>query len=309
MKRISRKQVLVGTLSAVMALGCAMPAMAAEGWKQNSTGWWYEYNDGSYVVSDWKQVDGQWYFFNQDGYMVTGWVNQNGTWYFCDASGAMQTGWVAVDGVVYYLNPISDGTKGAMKTGEVVIDGTTYHFNASGANTDGVALPGARFYWNGKAVTLSSSTSGGGSGSGDTNIVVETNGEIGDQIDIIRDQNVGAGKPVLGISEVTGNDASRNQTVKVTFNEETKDTTPVSDYTDAVVSAAEAIVSQDNVKYVSYMNYEMTQDMEPETALGYLELQMEKERTIADLQHSSYTVALTLTDDSVVNYTIQVAFQ
>ena len=108
MKRISRKQVLVGTLSAVMALGCAMPAMAAEGWKQNSTGWWYEYNDGSYVVSDWKQVDGQWYYFDEDGFVQTGWKYVGDKWYYLNSDGQMLTGWQHINDRWYYLNDNGD---------------------------------------------------------------------------------------------------------------------------------------------------------------------------------------------------------
>ena len=48
MKKLGGKQVLAGALSAAMVLGSAMPAMAATGWNQNTTGWWWENSDGSY---------------------------------------------------------------------------------------------------------------------------------------------------------------------------------------------------------------------------------------------------------------------
>ena len=41
------------------------------GWKQDSTGWWYQNEDGSYLQYDWAELNGDWYFFGSDGYMVT----------------------------------------------------------------------------------------------------------------------------------------------------------------------------------------------------------------------------------------------
>lgn len=83
-------------------------------WKQNATGWWYEFKDGSYVTNSWKQLSYngivQWYHFGNDGYMDTGWFKD-------------------VDGRWYYLNPVSDGTKGMMMTGWQFIDGAWYYFN------------------------------------------------------------------------------------------------------------------------------------------------------------------------------------
>lgn len=76
---------------------------AAQGWNQNSTGWWWEEADGSYPVNAWKQVGGTWYYFNGSGYMVTGWQKLGGTWYYFDGSGAMLTGWQEINGVWYYF--------------------------------------------------------------------------------------------------------------------------------------------------------------------------------------------------------------
>ena len=35
---------------------------AVQGWIQDSTGWWYQYSDGSYPVSSWRKIDGSWYY-------------------------------------------------------------------------------------------------------------------------------------------------------------------------------------------------------------------------------------------------------
>ena len=175
MKKLGGKQVLAGALSAAMVLGSAMPAMAATGWNQNTTGWWWENSDGSYVVNNWVQDAGKWYFMDGNGYMSRGWIWDNGSWFFADASGAMLTGWVRVDGSVYYLNPVSDGTQGAMVTGTRTIDGVEYTFDASGACMNSTSynrdeIPS--YYGNGSAAVENEAArggSGGGSSSSSSN--------------------------------------------------------------------------------------------------------------------------------------------
>jgi hypothetical protein len=55
---------ILGTLS-------AFPAMASE-WVQAENGkWWYQYDDGSYPVSEWKTIDGKQYYFDGSGYMAS----------------------------------------------------------------------------------------------------------------------------------------------------------------------------------------------------------------------------------------------
>ena len=75
-------------------------------WKQNSSGWWYEYPDGSYAQDEMKTIDGKTYYFNRSGYMVTGWTQIDGKWYVFDSSGAMKKNtwegnyWLGEDGVM-----------------------------------------------------------------------------------------------------------------------------------------------------------------------------------------------------------------
>ena len=107
---------------------------AAQGWNQNSTGWWWEEADGSYPVNAWKQVGGTWYYFNGSGYMVTGWQKIGGTWYYMDASGAMVTGWQKIGNTWYYF----DGS-GAMVS-DTWVDG--YYLDGSGAWVEGNAASG-----------------------------------------------------------------------------------------------------------------------------------------------------------------------
>lgn len=102
-----------------------------EGWKKNTTGWWYEYTDGSYPKNQFKKIgdvwyyfdgsgymysnrwlkhtDGYWYWFNSSGGMVTDWKNIAGTWYYFQESGAMKTGWLKNKEKWYYLDPVNGG--------------------------------------------------------------------------------------------------------------------------------------------------------------------------------------------------------
>lgn len=111
-------------------------------WKQNSTGWWFEYSDGSYPASAWAKVKGKWYYFNSRGYMTTGWQKVKGYWYYMDASGAMQTGWIRDGGVWYYLNQDGD-----MATGWIKEKGKWYYLNSSGAMAVGWKKTGTGWYY------------------------------------------------------------------------------------------------------------------------------------------------------------------
>lgn len=87
---------------AAMAL-MAFPSHAGE-WKQDTVGYWYQNDDGSYIVSDWLQdTDGKWYYFNKDGYMVTGWLHFTDTdeYYYFNADGSMRTEPLVENGVTY----------------------------------------------------------------------------------------------------------------------------------------------------------------------------------------------------------------
>lgn len=78
---------------AAMVVMMAMPAYAGE-WKQDTTGWWYENSDGTYLANQWEWIDGKCYYFGADGYMLTNGtapdgstVNEKGEW---TVNGAVQ---------------------------------------------------------------------------------------------------------------------------------------------------------------------------------------------------------------------------
>lgn len=90
-------------------------------WQQTSTGWWWEYPDGSYATNTWLQIDNYWYYFNDDGYMLTGWQYINNEWYYLNPGsisnfpfGSMATGWQSIysenyeKDFDYYFGPDGD---------------------------------------------------------------------------------------------------------------------------------------------------------------------------------------------------------
>lgn len=91
----------------------------AEGWHQDSTGWWYEKGDGSYARNEWLLINNYWYYFNNDGYMLSGWQYINNKW--------------------YYLNPGEQPgyPQGAMVTGTCTIKSDTYGNNTFGFRSSG----------------------------------------------------------------------------------------------------------------------------------------------------------------------------
>lgn len=125
------KQIVTAGVAGLMILGTAFTSYAGQ-WQQNSTGWWYQEDNGGYPVNQWKALNGKWYYFNQDGYMLTGWQNLGGAWYYLGTSGAMHTGWLQSGDTRYYMDEY-----GVMVTGDRRIAGKDYSFNADGSlNSD-----------------------------------------------------------------------------------------------------------------------------------------------------------------------------
>ena len=98
-------------------------------WKSDSTGWWFEEEDGSYPVWDWKYIDDNWYFFDRNGYMDSNgyrfgcWLRGDGSWDYVYSNGTWKSdsnGWWYEDNGWY---PTSQWLK---------IDGYWYYFKADG---------------------------------------------------------------------------------------------------------------------------------------------------------------------------------
>ena len=127
------KRKLLKIISTALILGNLVSLSSinakASTWRQNTSGWWYENDDGSYPTNQWKLINNSWYYFNSAGYMVTGWNVINGATYYFNSSGAMQTGWLTLDGGITYYYLLDSGI---MATGWQTIGGTQYYFHPNG---------------------------------------------------------------------------------------------------------------------------------------------------------------------------------
>lgn len=105
-KQMMKKGLAVGLSALVFLSAVPTASVQAVAWKQNSTGWWWQEDNGSYPVSQWKNIGGNWYYFDQNGYMKTGWYQEGNDWYYLGAAndGVMKTGWQQVNGTWYYMN-------------------------------------------------------------------------------------------------------------------------------------------------------------------------------------------------------------
>ena len=86
-----RKRLVVLGASVLMAFAMAGMAYGAE-WKEDVAGWWYQNDDGSYLVNEWKWVDGngdgtaESYCFDEQRYLYVNTVTPDG--YQVNESGA-----------------------------------------------------------------------------------------------------------------------------------------------------------------------------------------------------------------------------
>lgn len=140
-----------------------------EGWQKNSTGWWYQYADGSYpknrfakIKDVWyyfdgsgyiysnkwiKHSDGFWYYLSQDGSMLKdGWKKINNKWYYFLKEGAMKTGWLKDKEKWYYL----DAQNGEMRTDYMVKGADGWYY----LDKDGVMVADKTFTVSDKGVIV-----------------------------------------------------------------------------------------------------------------------------------------------------------
>ena len=131
---------------------------AGGSWKSDSSGWWYEYSDGSYAMG-WTEIDGYWYYFLSSGYMDYSeyrdgcWLNADGTWNTAYSGGywtSDSTGWWYTDASGWY--PVNTW---------LWIDGSCYYFKASGYMAVNETIDGYYVDASGKMSASSGSTSNG----------------------------------------------------------------------------------------------------------------------------------------------------
>jgi len=89
-----KKAVRICFMAVVLSAAMVLTAFAGT-WKQNSSGWWYADESGSYPVSSWQRINGRWYYFNGAGYMAASqWIGN----YYLGSDGVMMTDTITPDG-------------------------------------------------------------------------------------------------------------------------------------------------------------------------------------------------------------------
>ena len=98
-----KKKKLALILAVSLAILSVSPQQIhAAAWKKDSTGWWYQEDNGTYAKSQWKKIGSDWYWFDTNGYMAVGGKKINNNWYYFKTDGAMLgKGWHKI-GTSYY---------------------------------------------------------------------------------------------------------------------------------------------------------------------------------------------------------------
>ena len=106
-------------------------------WQQDSYGWWYQYEDGSYLANGWAKIDGFWYLFDYSGYALRGWQRSGGQWFYMNSDCIMSIGWVNDNGKWYYMN-----VDGAMlENAWIESNGQWYYLGSDGAMLTNTRTP------------------------------------------------------------------------------------------------------------------------------------------------------------------------
>lgn len=87
-----KKKIMIGVSVIAIMITSSITVYAGQ-WKQDKIGWWYQNDDGSYLVNSWQWIDGnkdgiaESYCFDNNGYLFVNTVtpdgfqvNENGAW-------------------------------------------------------------------------------------------------------------------------------------------------------------------------------------------------------------------------------------
>ena len=79
------KKILAIIVSLTVVFSVILPAYARSGhWKENKIGWWYQYDDGTWVQGSFLKIGYHTFYFNKKGYAVKGWHFIDNNWYYFD---------------------------------------------------------------------------------------------------------------------------------------------------------------------------------------------------------------------------------
>lgn len=120
----------------------SMTALAGE-WKLDSSGWWYQNDDGSYPKEQWQEIGGQYYYFKPDGYMLADSMTPDG--YYVDTNGV----WVQSDEQFKAVNEytISFLTGFANSVHNIKSDYNPVDINISVSNIDAASRAYLLYYY------------------------------------------------------------------------------------------------------------------------------------------------------------------
>ncbi len=97
-----KTKLFIATIAMSMVLSSA--AMAGT-WTQDTTGWYYQNDDGSYPTNSWIKENGKLYYLKSDGYMATGWLTTtDGKWYYMNSTGEARTEDYSENGITYHFD-------------------------------------------------------------------------------------------------------------------------------------------------------------------------------------------------------------
>lgn len=85
------KKLITGIVTAALVLSANMTAFAGQ-WQLDTTGWWYQNDNGTYCNNGWNWIDGKCYYFTPEGYCLMNVTTPDG--YTVDTSGAWTVGGV-----------------------------------------------------------------------------------------------------------------------------------------------------------------------------------------------------------------------
>ncbi len=122
------KKIVIAILTTLFTFSMSINTFAA-GWQKNSTGWWYDNGNGTWLTNTWEWIDGnndgvaECYYFNNEGYMLENVITPDG--YTVNADGA----WT-VNGVIQTRKEYIPDITFSAHMGE--INGTMYYTNEMG---------------------------------------------------------------------------------------------------------------------------------------------------------------------------------
>lgn len=64
---MKKSKIIVTTL--ILSTAMSITSLAGQ-WQQDTKGYWYENDDGSYPTNQWQEIDGKHYYFDLNGYML-----------------------------------------------------------------------------------------------------------------------------------------------------------------------------------------------------------------------------------------------